>query len=1271
MDYDLSRLSSRSFEQLAQALAVRHFGPGAVIFGDGPDGGREALVEGKMEFAPHGSPWDGVCVVQAKFRQRPLGTEHDGPWAIEALEQELKKFAARTGGRSRPSYFIFVTNVVLSPRAGGAKDQAMKKLEEAKNRWGLRDYDIWDYDKLRTWLDVDAEVRTTFGWVTAGDVLGTVLHSIEDATTTFERAIVNYLEKTLIADRFVRLEEAGHSAEQPTPLSNVFVDLPVAEEPVSDGLFMRELLERTPILDSHGASREPQADRRVVLVGGPGQGKTTLGQFACQIFRASLLADRPEQSISPEGREAIKAVKAACYAARLPFGRGPRFPLRVTLTDLAKTLSENERPLLAYLAEMISGRVGSAVSSDLFRQWLGAYPWFLVLDGLDEVPASAGRERVMRCVTEFWVDAAQAKADIVVLATTRPQGYNNDLSPDRYEHLELAELSTTQALDYGFRLAAARYGANSDRVDTVKTRLTSAANDETTAHLMRSPLQVAIMTALVDRHGQPPHERWSLFDTYYDVIYQRERERDTDAAAILREYRPDIDAIHQHVGLALQVLTTHEGHSDPRLTSAQLGQIIDARLASEGHKAPEMSAMAGEIRSAAELRLVFLVGAQSDRIGFEIRSLQEFMAAGALVDGPDGQVIRRLAMIAPLPAWRNVMLFAAGKCFVRRQYMRAQLHSLCRELDVNDPLLGAAQAGARLALDLLEDRTAWRQPHHHRVNAEHALDSLSLADPDVALRLARCHHENVDDLYASRLASDIAGADEVRRTNARRCLVALHAAGVRWAQSLLRKHLPASAHEAHDMLSKLPVHMLRSLDEAELRACIELFTYEEFAALDMGPLQSLFPGLPWIRFHDSQSYAMSFSAGRGYELTITPVSASPSHPRYARDIQRGPVIFESPTIAVYRATREFAREPTLEQLRETLKLIANSSTPDVWGPFVGSAPWPLGVLLARASSKEELVQLSETNVLGDYADWVAAEKKWSKDDISLKEALTDHPIAFPIEAAGISVSDSEAGGLPWLKDFFALPEGYETQRAALAAKMLWAMGVTGSHRQERTKISDLISVASATAQRHHAVGLGVFDVRESSIDGGPLVECLPDHVDINFLQSFGADYSLSLERFERDAIEYPSRRSLEVLANALLLLEETPSQIITFAFEEIPADARPAAAFVAFVTGERAIAPRALGRLFGVCYSNRRMRRLLTLQPLQSLPGWSEFLVGIHDSAPQTWESRAALEELINEAISSRETPLIDTATWFDLDLFAPHPLTLTEEIEETSTPTA
>ena len=89
-DYALARLSHRSFEHLVQALAVKIIGPGIVVFGDGPDGGREATFERKVAFPSALDPWDGYGVVQAKFLQRPYGAPKDGDWALNQLKDELR-----------------------------------------------------------------------------------------------------------------------------------------------------------------------------------------------------------------------------------------------------------------------------------------------------------------------------------------------------------------------------------------------------------------------------------------------------------------------------------------------------------------------------------------------------------------------------------------------------------------------------------------------------------------------------------------------------------------------------------------------------------------------------------------------------------------------------------------------------------------------------------------------------------------------------------------------------------------------------------------------------------------------------------------------------------------------------------------------------------------------------------------------------------------------------------------------------------------------------
>ena len=110
-DYDLSRLSNRSFEHLVQALAAGVLGPGIVVFGDGPDGGREATFERKVSYPSSVDGWDGYGVVQAKYRQRSGNIQLDGNWAVDQLKKEIDKYTNPESNLRKPVFFIFATNV--------------------------------------------------------------------------------------------------------------------------------------------------------------------------------------------------------------------------------------------------------------------------------------------------------------------------------------------------------------------------------------------------------------------------------------------------------------------------------------------------------------------------------------------------------------------------------------------------------------------------------------------------------------------------------------------------------------------------------------------------------------------------------------------------------------------------------------------------------------------------------------------------------------------------------------------------------------------------------------------------------------------------------------------------------------------------------------------------------------------------------------------------------------------------------------------------------
>ena len=231
----------------------------------------------------------------------------------------------------------------------------------------------------------------------------------------------------------------------------------------------------------------------------------------------------------------------------------------MALSEFATALNaDRDLSLLAFIARQIERRTDRTVSPDDLRNWLSTYPWFLVLDGLDEESPSTNREDVLKKIEDFWIDASQVNADVLVLATTRPQGYSDDFSPAYYRHLRLAPLSPQRAMAYAQRLVEVRYTGEPDRQQKILTRLQEASEQEATARLMRSPLQVTIIR-FVDQTGTPPQDRWRLFHDYYEVIYKREQERSIPAAELLREYKLNIDAIHHQVGLILQVESERAG----------------------------------------------------------------------------------------------------------------------------------------------------------------------------------------------------------------------------------------------------------------------------------------------------------------------------------------------------------------------------------------------------------------------------------------------------------------------------------------------------------------------------------------------------------------------------------------------------------------------------------------------------------------------------------------------------------------------------------------
>lgn len=629
--------------------------------------------------------------------------------------------------------------------------------------------------------------------------------------------LTRWLERQFVSDQYARLEQAGHNLEEAIPLAPVFVDLEVSSgpqasmppEPNPENGFVAQALARTPKLlgdRERVLAKEslPDPERRsesngYVLIGGPGQGKSTVGQFLCQVHRGALLSPRIEH-LGEKGRRALRSLQDQCAEDKLCAAAEPSLPLRIILRDfaawMAKTGAEPRMALLRYLLhqqmELPPERQERAV--DELGQILIQAPWLLVLDGLDEVAPSAGRDQMLAAARDFLQCFANAGARGLVIGTTRPQGYAGEFAGLDLETRYLIPLSRKRALAYAKRLVRVRFHDMHDRQQKVLERLETASREEATARLMQSPLQVTILATLVDRIGRAPQERWRLFHDYYKVIYEREMERPGEAAELLRNHRGNVDRIHMKVGLLLQVESERSGGTEALMPRERLEQVVDETLAEDDDDKTRRDRLVRQVLDAAENRLVFLVSPQADRVGFEIRSLQEFMAAWALTSKSEAIVEARLTQIAPAASFRNVLLFAASRYFAELSDLRDFfVDRLCPELNEADDVTRAILAGSVLALEILEDGSALNQPKYVRKLMVLAARLVELPPDGLHVALAAVCEGDAE--APLRVAVEAALNKEAfaKRLGGWVILVALIDRGIGWARELGDQRWPSAS----------------------------------------------------------------------------------------------------------------------------------------------------------------------------------------------------------------------------------------------------------------------------------------------------------------------------------------------------------------------------------------------------------------------------------------------------------------------------------------------
>ncbi|MFJ5229639.1 NACHT domain-containing protein [Kitasatospora sp. NPDC088391] len=715
-DTDLARMTPQFFAEIRNALR-----PDSTRFLTTSAEPRHSSVSFVLWHAGSGDP-DELAIARAVSLAEPLVDDYDddAPHFSAVVLTGLPPHPAPDLGR------------LLDPRVQTAPpDRELAAALRRLRACGVVDYTVVSGDEVRRLIAGNPVHRRLFlGLLAPEDALSLLGELLADPGAQELGPLIRAnLASELLADQWVRLGQAGADGDrQKLSLGPIAVDLeagtdrPGAPETVRCAQYV---LERGDEVLRPSRPPVQRSLRHLALIGGPGQGKSTLGQLVCQAYRVALLGTDRERLLPASTRALLTSLRGDLAAAGIPEPRSRRWPVRIVLHEFANHLaSGGDADLLRYLAARIGRRTPGPLDGERLAKWLAAWPCFLVLDGLDEVSAPETREEVMAAIERFLLHMRELDADLLVLATTRPQGYRDEFHIGDFEPLVLSPLTADAATHYAERLADARHADDPEMREAVVERFAEAAQQPATARLMSTPLQVTIMSLLVERRTRMPQNRYELFESYYATIYAREVDKPGETGRLLAEHRGHIDWMHQYVGLTLQSRATLDGELDSVMPEEELHERALDRLVGETEDPALARKLTSTLFAAATERLVLLVAPDAGRTGFEVRSLQEFMAAKALISGPEDEILPRLQRLAASPAWNNTWLLAAAGLFSHRPHLRDGVLAVLRALDTESRAAMTLRPGAYLAADLLGDDFATAHPRHHRLLVGHAVEVL-------------------------------------------------------------------------------------------------------------------------------------------------------------------------------------------------------------------------------------------------------------------------------------------------------------------------------------------------------------------------------------------------------------------------------------------------------------------------------------------------------------------------------------------------------------------
>ena len=717
--YNYEQLNGESFQQLSQSLLIEEFRDIQCFPVGQPDGGRDAIAR----FVETTSDSGEFVVFQVKFARRELSPSEARKWLLETLRDELPKVRRQIGKGAKR--FMLVTNVAgTGHQDSGSIDKLQVLLEEQIPIPAT----AWWRDDLDRRLDNAWDLKFAYPTLFSGtDLLRLVAEAgPSEGRTRRQIAISAFLSSQFESDREVKFKQV----ELENDIFNLFTDVPlVPRRPGGRQSNRDELLEAAFRRSSNSASGRVSsflvnewlesaligesilggyyldedawlgaasllldgdfqlAEPLVIIEGAPGQGKSTISQYICQVHRMRILDEQKSDSVNPAHVDSPLRlpfkVELRDFATWLYGGN----PFGATSNDVP--LDPSSRSLEGFLSALVRHASGGSEFdvSDL-QATLTSWPTLVVLDGLDEVAETKQRQRVVEEITSAVIRLKAIAASIQVVVTTRPTPFTNSPTFPRSSFATYSLDSLTRPLitEYADRWIIARAIAEADASD-VRRILNDKLDEPHLRDLARNPMQLAILLSLIHRRGiSLPDKRTALYDNYIEIFFDRESEK----AIVVRDNRYLLIRIHRYLAWVLQAGAEVDAERTPGVYltgSSRSGSIseqdLKVLLRDFLQRDGSDPSLVEKLFTGMVERVVAIVSRVEGTYEFDVQTLREYFAARHLYETAQyspvgaerrGTISDRWKALTRNFYWLNVARFYAG-C-----YSEGELPSLVEDL---------------------------------------------------------------------------------------------------------------------------------------------------------------------------------------------------------------------------------------------------------------------------------------------------------------------------------------------------------------------------------------------------------------------------------------------------------------------------------------------------------------------------------------------------------------------------------------------------------------